>query len=294
MRLPWTCAAIAAVLGGAPVVAAADPLGMKPGYTERALSDIPNARAVDRRIWSPGLDQGYVPQGLTFQDGALYVGTYRSIDKAQGRGPCRLYRLDPKSGAITGTLDLPPSCGHAGGLARGPAGRLFVADTRIVFEVALAKPGSGTIGSVVREMTLEGDVRGSFAAGSGDALWLGTYAKEGAPRLYKFALAKLGARLDPSLAERALPLPLKAQGAAFDAKGRLWVSLSGATMGALVVLDPTTGAVGRRYAMPAGLEDLSFEPSGALWTLSEAGSRRWLGWPTFYPVVFRLDPAKLD
>ncbi len=294
-RRLWTAAIALLLATTAPrAEALAEPTGDRPTYTDRKLSEVPNGKAIDRQIWSPGLDDGYVPQGLTFADGALFVATYRSTDPAQGRGACRLYRLDPDTGRIASMLDLPPACGHAGGMARGPKGRLFVADTRVVFEIALAGGGEKTLGRVVREMKLAGDVRGSFAAGSGDALWLGTYAKEGRPRLYKFSFARLAAKLDETMAEASVVLPLKAQGAAFDAKGRLWVSISGSTMGALVVLDPATGAVSRRYAMPAGLEDLSFEPTGALWTLSEAGSRRWSSWTTFFPVVFRLDPARLE
>jgi hypothetical protein len=45
--------------------------------------------------------------------------------------------------------------------------------------------------------------------------------------------------------------------------------------------------------MPAGIEDISFDPQGGLWAVSEAGSKRWLGWATFFPVVFRLELASL-
>ena len=45
--------------------------------------------------------------------------------------------------------------------------------------------------------------------------------------------------------------------------------------------------------MPAGIEDLSFDAAGQMWSLSEAGSRRWLGWETFFPVIFRIDPKRL-
>ena len=45
--------------------------------------------------------------------------------------------------------------------------------------------------------------------------------------------------------------------------------------------------------MPVGIEDISFDARGQLWAVSEAGTRRWRHWATFYPVVFRLDPAKL-
>jgi streptogramin lyase len=91
----------------------------------------------------------------------------------------------------------------------------------------------------------------------------------------------------------SLPLPSRAQGAAFDPAGRLWVTRSGATLGEVLRLDPRSGAIQARYPLPDGVEDLSFDAAGKLWTVSEAGSRRWGGWATFFPVVFQLDPARL-
>jgi streptogramin lyase len=88
-------------------------------------------------------------------------------------------------------------------------------------------------------------------------------------------------------------VPEKSQGAAFDAAGRLWLTRSGGTFGELVSIDLASGAVTARYAMPAGIEDISFDDDGQLWAVSEAGSARWSGWPTFFPMVFRLDLKKL-
>jgi streptogramin lyase len=83
------------------------------------------------------------------------------------------------------------------------------------------------------------------------------------------------------------------QGAAFDAAGRLWITRRGSTFGELQRLDPGSGAVVEQFAMPAGVEDISFDPQGGLWAVGEAGSRRWLSWATFFPVVFRLEPGSL-
>jgi UDP-N-acetylmuramoylalanine--D-glutamate ligase len=87
----------------------------KPTYTDRTQSSVPNAAATSVRIWAPGLDQGFVPQGLRFIDGTVYVGAYRSDDPGRGTSRCRTYRVDPRNGAVAGTLDLPPQGGHAGG-----------------------------------------------------------------------------------------------------------------------------------------------------------------------------------
>jgi sugar lactone lactonase YvrE len=286
--------AISALFVCTPLAALADPLGKQPTYTDRKLTEVPNAAAITRRIWAPGLDDGYVPQGLTVHAGTIYVGAYKSTDPKQDKGPCRLFRLDPATGAITGTLDLPASCGHAGGLARGTPGRLYVADTKVVFEVTLAPAGDPTIGRVTRTVQLTGAVKGSFAAASDGHLWLGTFTREPGARLYRFPLAKLAAaRWSEADATLALPIPENAQGAAFDSTGRLWITRSLSRYGELLELDLKTGAPVRRFAMPAAIEDISFAPDGGLWAMSEAGAQRWNTWPAFFPVVFRLDPTRL-
>jgi len=295
MAFSAAAVALAAALATAPS-ASAELLGQRPAYTSRELSTVPNAAAMTIRIWAPGLDDGFVPQGLTFLDGAIYVGTYRSEDPGQNRGPCRLYRLDPRSGAVTGSLDLPPQCGHAGGLAKGSAGRLWVVDTRVIFEIGLGPAGDSTLGRVLSSIRLAGALKGSFAAGTADALWLGTYSLSPGAQLYKVPFERLASgagTVSEQDATAAIALPTKAQGAAFDSAGRLWVTRSGSQFGELLEVDPATGAVLRRFAMPAGLEDISFEPGGGLWAMSEAGSKRWLGWTTFFPVIFRLEPARL-
>ncbi len=286
--------ALALTLAAGSSAAFADPFGKAPTYTTRSLSAVPNAAAITKRIWAPGLDEGYVPQGVTHSGGALYVSSYQSTDPKQNTGRCRLYRLDPEAGSVTGQLDLPVTCGHAGGLAKGatPA-TLFVADTRHVFEVAVATPSVPSIGRVARVIALAGDVKGAFAASDQSGLWLGTFARTPDAKLYHFPYAKLKPRLTEADASAVLPLPAEAQGGAFDRQGRLWISRSVSKYGELAELDVKTGQVKQRFAMSAGLEDLSFDETGAMWTLSEAGSQRWNTWPTFYPIVMRLDPARL-
>jgi hypothetical protein len=197
------------------------------------------------------------------------------------------------TGATRATLDLPPSCGHAGGLAKGQPGRLFVADTRMVYEVVLAPAESPAVGEVARSFVLEGEVSGSFAAGSADSLWLGTYAREPGAKLFKIPFERLRSPIRAEDATHVVRLATEVQGAAFDQSGRLWITRSTGTFGELLTLDPASGDIEGRHAMPAGVEDISFDESGGLWTLSEAGSKRWIGWSTFFPVIFRLDIAKL-
>jgi hypothetical protein len=139
-------------------------------------------------------------------------------------------------------------------------------------------------------------MKGSFAAGTADALWLGTYSKEQGARLYKIPFEKFTAgpaTLSEQDATAAVVLPAKVQGAAFDSAGRLWVTRSGSAFGELLQIDIGTGDVLKRFAMPAGVEDISFEPGGRLWAIGEAGSRRWLAWSTFFPVLFQLEISRL-
>jgi sugar lactone lactonase YvrE len=272
---------------------AADPAGVAPRYTSRSLSKIPNARAVTRRIWSPGIDVGYVPQGVSFIDGAVYVSAFWSVHRKVSKGPCRIYRIDPKSGRVTGKLKLPRSCTHAGGLAKGAPGILFLSDTHKLFKIALAPRNDPKLGKVVQIVRLRDGVKGSFAAGLPGRIFLGSYQKKRRGRLHVFGTAKLPRSLQSSEVLRYLSIAPRSQGAAFDRAGFLWITQSSSKFGRLQKIDPNTGAVLKRYRMPVGIEDISFDARGQLWAVSEAGTRRWRHWTTFYPVVFRLDPAKL-
>jgi hypothetical protein len=136
--------AAALVLSFAATAVAQSPiLGTPPTYATPAPSGVPNEDAIGVRIWAPGLDAGYNPQGLTVADGALYVAAYRSAVRSVTRGPCRVFRIDPASGAETGHFDVPPPCGHAGGLAVAGDGRLYLADTHVLFAIDLGGAFAG-------------------------------------------------------------------------------------------------------------------------------------------------------
>jgi hypothetical protein len=279
------------------------PAGKAPTYTDRALSDVPNAQALRGHFWVPGLDEGYVPQGVAFGDGALWVATYRSTDPAQDRGPCRVYRVDPASGVVRGYFELPPECGHAGGTAWGGDGTLYVADTHVLLRIRAAdalRAGHCTPASC-QAIKLGGEITGHFLAHGSGALWIGEYtrARDGPGRLWRVplsavdALAARGGTLDQQFAQATLPVAAQSQGAALAADGTLWLTQSGGTLGRLQQVDAATGKVLAEYAMPAGIEDIEFAPDGTLWAVSEAGSQRWNRWATFYPLVFAIDTAAL-
>ena len=65
------------------------------------------------------------------------------------------------------------------------------------------------------------------------------------------------------------------------------------SFGVKIVIDAKSGEVLARYDMVIGIEDLAFDNTGALWSVSEAGSLRWQKWGKTFPVVFRVDLAKL-
>ena len=279
------------------------PAGKAPTYTDRALSTVPNAQALRGHFWVPGLDDAYVPQGVAFGDSALWVATYRSADPAQDRGPCRVFRVDPDSGAVGGYFDLPPECGHAGGTAWGGDGTIYVADTHVLFRIRVAdalRAGRCTPTNC-QSLKLSGLITGHFLAHGNGALWIGEYtrARDGPGRLWRVPLATIdvlaerGGTLDQSLAVATLSVAAQSQGAAIAADGALWLTQSGGTLGRLQRVDSASGKVLAEYAMPAGIEDIEFAPDGTLWATSEAGSQRWNRWATFFPLVFAIDTAAL-
>jgi hypothetical protein len=294
-------AAVALVLVSACAAQGVAPaLGTKPTYLDAVTEDVPNAAALGNRIWTPGLDEGYVPQGLTAAGGYLLVSSYLpSPDLKSNTGPCRVFRIEPATGKAAGSFDLPVgACTHSGGLAYLGNGQLLLADTRQLFRIDLARAlASGKAEGAMKAVKIAGELRGSYATFDGKDAWIGTWTKEERhARMF---------RLDPRLfddydgqtakeerAVESIPVPLEAQGAAFDKHGNLWVSASNGQWGRLYRLD-RKGDVKAQYEMTAGLEDLAIDTDGRLWGLSESGTRKYMHWPTRFPFIFEIDIAKL-
>jgi hypothetical protein len=311
-RTAWLASA---VLAGAGVAAAWNispaasdggaALGDAPTYGPARLSAPPNAGAVQARIWAPGLDAGYNPQGLAVAEGSLLVSAYRSDSLCRNRGPCRVFRLDPATGTETGRFDLPPPCGHAGGVAYA-AGTIFVADTRTLFIVPFRLAFQGPQGTPpVRIVPLGPGLTGSLMASDPDGVWIGSYREDGPGGMARFPVPALlgladGQALTRGMAAAEMPIPSHAQGAAPDPDGRrMWVSRSDLGWGRLEELDVRSGALLRTSPAPGGLEGIAFDGAGRLWGVSESGARHTydvpgarLLWP-FHPVVFGLDPVRL-
>jgi hypothetical protein len=292
MRSLLACALMAAA-----ALAHAELAGSRPAYSARAPSEAPNALAIRARRWAPEIDAGYVPQGVSVAGESVLLSAYNG----EGGAPrCRLYRIERRTLALTGRFDLPPTCAHAGGLAYAGGKRLFVADTEHLFEIDLERAfdPARAGGAVVRSLALRFPLRGSFLAWRDGALWIGVYAKPEPGRILRFALAQIDAapqltELREDQASASLAVAPRSQGAAFDKDGFLWLSQSGSQFGALQKLDPQSGKVLASYPMVAGIEDLAFDPDGMLWAVSEAGSKRWSNWPTYYPILFSIDVRSL-
>jgi hypothetical protein len=189
-------------------------------------------------------------------------------------------------------------CTHAGGLAYVGDGKLFLADTRQVFLVDLEKAfASGSAAGNMKAVRIGGNLRGSFAAGDGKAMWIGTWTKE-QPKALMFRLdPKIfedseGQFVDHGRALETIPIPLEAQGAAFGPDGDLWVSASSGRFGKLYRLD-RRGNVKAQHEMVIGLEDVGFDAKGRLWAVSESGTRKYMHWETKFPFVFEVEVAKL-
>lgn len=281
--------------------------GEAPNYTERALTATPLDHAIRQRHWAPGLNQGYVPQGLTYTRGTLFVGMYLSTEPQTNRGAAKIFAVDPKSGAVIGGFDLPASIGHADGLAATPdGGLLYLADNgRALYAFDLPRSlQAGTAIAVGEPRRLDKDpaLGSNFLSFDGRLLWFGRYSRDdGSARLIAADPATLfgGSTQDSSRpfraaeAVRSLPLPFHVQGATFDAQGHLWLSASNGRMGRLYRIDTQTGAVLAQHEAMAGLEDLARGEDGLLWSVGEAGSQRWNSWATFFPLLFSFDPALL-
>ena len=289
-----------AALAGCATMDANQVMGTRPTYLESSTDAVPNAAALSHRIYTPSLDDGYVPQGLTSAGGYLYVSSYKPTpDLKANTGPCRVFRIEAATGKSAGGFDIPAgTCTHSGGLGYAGNGMLFLADTRQVFMVDLAKAlATGTSAGASRAVKITGELRGSYATFDGKDFWIGTWTKE-QPKARMF-------RLDPRLFDdydgqtvkedrsvESIPVPLEAQGAAFDKAGNLWVSASNDKWGRLYRLD-RQGNVKAQYDMVAGLEDLTVDEPGQLWGLSESGTRKYIDWQTRFPYIFKIDTGKL-
>ena len=288
---------------GAMTASATEPtavLGTAPKVEPGELSRVPNEDAIASRIWMPALDAGFVPQGLTVTANHVLVAAYKSTSYRISRGESRVFAVDMKSGELVGEIRLPDDVGHPGGLANDRRGTLFVADRGKLYRIDLARAlADGHVReAVLGRADVDREIGPSFLAWQDGHLWFGPYEKYGEPRLYRYPVSEVfpedgNVYLTAADDMHSIPIDVRSQGAAFDAEGRLWLSQSGGDGGVVQRLDAETGDLLDLFTVAAGIEDLSFDEAGMLWSVSEAGSLRWRRWETYFPLVFSLDVARL-
>jgi DNA-binding beta-propeller fold protein YncE len=298
MKATWLLLAIA--LGGCAALNDQRAMGTPPTYLESLTDAVPNAEALGHRIYTPALDDSYVPQGLTNAGTHLFVSSYKPTpDLKSNTGPCRVFRIEMTTGKSAGSFDIPAgTCTHSGGLAYVGNGKLLLADTYQLFLIDVDKAlASGTSAGAAKAVKITGLLRGSYATFDGKDAWIGTWTRD-EPKARMFRVdSRLfddydGQTVNEARALEAIPVPLEAQGAAFDKRGNLWVSASNSRWGKLYRLD-RQGNVKAQYDMVAGLEDLTVDDAGRLWGLSESGTRKYRDWETRFPYIFQIDVDKL-
>jgi hypothetical protein len=279
---------------------AADVLGKKPQHVWGGPSSVVNGQAILKMIWAPAIDDGYVPQGITMAEGSVLLSSYNSTDPKVDRGPCRVFMVDVRTGESTAYFDLPDDFGHVGGLVYLGKGILVVSDTRLLYKIDMNKAfkDGNTQNALLSVIKLAGELKGSFIDFDGTSLIIGSSEKDATKAKAFFLPLSIfekhnGKTIREEVATRSFSIAAEAQGAAFDKAGNLWMSFSSSKHGELQRVDPESGKVLSQYDMVIGIEDIGFDEDGKLWSVSEAGSRRWSKWKTTFPIIFQMDVTKL-
>lgn len=295
----WVFGLLAAFVATGGACADEPILGPRPDYTDKPISAVPNADAIGRRIWAPGLNDGFVPQGVALAGDRLLVSCYRGGGSDAASGESRIFAVDPATGAVTGQFVLPADVGHPGGLAVDGA-TLFVADGGKLLRLDLPRSLATGRAVVTGRRSIAREMGPSFLTWHDGALWFGPFKRETgpAPRLYRVPVEVVfvEGRVTPLLprdATHSLPIPLLVQGVVFDDRNQLWLSASVQKEGWLYRVAVADGRVLARHAMPPGIEGLAATAAGRIWSVGECGSQRWLKSAAFYPLLFEIDPERL-
>lgn len=286
--------------------------GVAPTYPHRSLETPLNGQAIDRAFWAPGLNSGFVPQGITRVDaGGPFTETRLLVSGYSSRG-CSVYAVSPFTGSASNPRTV-PGCSHAGGIVNEGDRRVWVADTHVLIELSIDRLfGSQAGDPVLRRIPLPDTaagspitIHGSFvvyngtSAGSCPCIGIGDNDTQ---RIRWYSRAYLrsvpsGRWLDRTQELGQTATPVGPQGAAYDSAGRLWVTSSDWASSA----ERGWGRVQRLTGSPTatynnfvpGIEGVTATPDGDLWAVSEAGSLPYAG-GRFFPLVFRFRPGLLN
>jgi hypothetical protein len=304
-RIATSAMLLACAMGCVVAKGDAQVMGQKPRYLENLAPQVSNEGAIGKRIFVPGLDEGWVPQGLAVEGEHLLISGYKPTpDLGATKGPCRVFRVEAATGRAAGKFDIPlDACNsHAGGLAYLGDGQLILADTQHLSRIDLPRAlAAGSAEGAIETVKVTGQLHGSFAAsGGGKEAWTGTWTKNpGKARMYRlgprFFDEHAGKVVDEKRTADSIPIPAEAQGAAFDAGGNAWVTASRSNVMSKLYRIDRRGNVAAQYDMPMGLEGIAFDASGRLWGVSESGTRKYQRWGEQFnfPFVFEIDVAKL-
>jgi hypothetical protein len=295
-RIVFLIAALAVALPGQAQI-----LGTKPSYIDGPPRSYANYEAITPRLWIPGLDEGWTPQGLALIGPHALVSAYQ--DKDSSKPKCRVFRVELATGKPAGSFDMPAPCVHAGGITDIGGGFVVLADTRQDWRIDLEKALAAGSGDVAAKgmIKLARGFGSAFTFFDGKDLWNGVWVREkdaADSKVYRLDLAlfdREGVSVDKDVPLEILPVPILAQGGAFDRHGNLWIASSdGPKVSHLHRVDRKTGAALATYEMPSRIENIVFDKDDRLWAISEAGSRKYHNAkdPDF-PFIFEIDVAKL-
>ena len=218
----------------------------------------------------------------------IFLSAYRH----GGEGPkCMIFRLDSATGQTLSEHAVGDYCSHAGGLAYTDSGRLFLSDTRRLYEISLESTRRSKSGfaEIIHTWELRFPLNGSFSAANFTGLWVGVFSKPKPSVLYRIPWSMLNDNKEDlwiSDTDHSIEIFPASQGGCFDKEDNLWLSQSTSQYGRIQKVEWNSGRVIKEYKMMAGIEDLGCGAKGKIWSVSEAGSQRWSNWETFYPVVF--------
>ena len=306
-----------------------------PGFSDAAIAGLPpeyrsdvtigafeNKAAIYAARWAPGIDQGFVPQGVApLADGTVLVSGYYAFsgtteldEKDQFCGIYKVRLDDPTNNTGIHLASFPPAvCGHGGGIAvvGSPAKviisdstTLIIADYEKLISRTLAIPDNLTAHSpdihfipLAPKKKNPSDVAGSFLTVDPDDayIWIGTWWEGGSEspsiaRKYLVDDLVNGSSL-PGSAVDSRPLPQSAQGAVTfetDSGTEWWASRSNTTCGQMTRSD------GTHWTFMPGSEEIDLAPDQhRMITISESGTRKWPNGP-FTPLLVEFDRDLLE